>query len=475
MIEKLAKFFGLVICAVIAVYYVPPIIGWVFHMGTLVAYFRAKPKDEPFWMAYFLLLSDGFFGFFGLYEAVISLLPGLPPIELGQVYIILSVIKARAIKADYQPFYWPPLMVMGIYLIFLVVQGYVLGVEMELNVQFRILKWLTPLLLFYSVPRLFKEVEQYKELFVYLFPMAFVTLGAQLFTIMLGRSPMQVFGIKEKVWFAIQVSSEKTYRGFYNDNVIIITYFGALYFLAIKKFFFRNIYLFAVLGANFASVFLSATRGWTIFSVFILSLSFALVIKFDKKRVSAMFALLIVAIIGTQSVPILRTQVNNAVRRMLTLEALAEGDATADGTLIRLTERGPRVMKKWSQSKLTGWGFSNGFMESDDFHVGNQNILMHSGIIGALLMAIFIGFFILKQAMRWLTLPRDHLMRDVMLLCPIFFMGWFIIHSSSQQEFSYYQFPGPGIIQAAFFSLAALSYQLTLNTPKDDGEQAIDG
>ncbi len=459
---KLARFFALVLTAIVANYYLPEFAGWIFHVATLAVYYKAKQEDEPFWLAYFLILSDGFFGFFGLYEAAVSLLPGLPPIDTSQLYIILSVIKAAAIKPDYRPFYQTHLQILGIYLIFLVIQGYVLGVHLELNVQFRIIKWITPLLLLYSIPRLFSRMEHYRDLFVYIFPVVFVTLGAQLFTIMTGTSPMQVFGIKQEVWFAVKVSAKKTYRGFYNDSVIIISNFAALFFLAYKRRFFSNLYLFAILGANFASIFLSATRGWTIYMVFVMALSFVFVVRFDRQRMVTIMGMLLIAVIASQSIPIIRTQVNNSVKRMLTLEKLAEGDATAGGTLIRLTERGPKVMKKWEQSKLTGWGFSNGFMESNDFHVGNQNILMHSGIIGAGLMIIFVGYFMLKPSLRYLALPGDSPVKQAMVLFPIYFMGWFIIHSSSEQEFSYYQFPSSGIIQAVFFSMAALTYQESL-------------
>lgn len=471
ILPKLAKFFALVLTAIVANYYVPDFVGWVFHVATLVAYYKAKPEEEPFWLAYFLVLSDGFFGFFGLYEASISLMPGLPPIDTSQLYIILSVIKASAIKLDYRPFYQTLLQILGIYLIFLVVQGYVLGVSLELNVQFRIIKWIAPLLLLYSIPRLFRQMEQYRDLFIYLFPVVFVTLGAQLFTLMSGTSPMQVFGIKQDVWFAVKVSAKKTYRGFYNDAVIIITNFAALFFLAYKRRFFSNLYLFAILGANFASIFLSATRGWTIYMVFVIALSFVFVVKFDRQRVMTIIGMLLIAVIASQSIPIIRTQVNNAVKRMLTLEKLAEGDATAGGTLIRLTERGPKVMKKWEQSKLTGWGFSTGFMEANDFHVGNQNILMHSGIIGAGLLIIFIGYFMLMPSLKYLALPGDSMVKHTMLLFPIYFMGWFIIHSSSEQEFSYYQFPSSGIIQAVFFSMAALAYQEALEPLPRDRQQ----
>ena len=449
---------ALAVSAILANYYVPYYISTLFHLVTLFYYFRAKPEDEPFWLAYFFILADGFFGFFGLYEVTLRVLPGLPEVEVTQLYIFLSIIKARSTVSNYRPFYQTPLIVLGVYLAFLVVQGYVAGVDLDMNVQFRIVKWIIPLLLLYSIPRLFQSQRQYTELFVYLFPVAFVALGAQIFTILTSSSPVGFFGAKKEIWWAIEVSKEKTYRGLYNESMIIATNLGALFYLALRKSHFSNLYLFGVLIANFGSIYLSATRGWTIYMVFILMTSLLFIIQFDRKRLMSMTTIVFLAILTSQSIPTLRIQTNNAFRRLLTLEKLAEGDATAGGTLIRLTERGPRVMRKWELNKLTGWGFSREFMESNDVHVGNQNILMHSGIIGAALLIFFIGYVVIKLYLRFQGVDHDFLYRRALLLFPIYFMGWFMIHSSSEQEFAYYQFPATGITQAIFFGMIALTY-----------------
>jgi hypothetical protein len=149
------------------------------------------------------------------------------------------------------------------------------------------------------------------------------------------------------------------------------------------------------------------------------------------------------------------------------VESLAEGDLTADGTLSRLTERGPKVMRRWRESPLTGLGFSDRFIISQDGHVGNQNILLHSGIIGACLMAWFFAYFCIRLYNRTILLPRDHPARKALLVFVIFLVGWFLLHSTSEQFFSYYQeAPGIGILYVVFFSFAALIYRETLDHPE---------
>lgn len=456
--RKVSVFLALVLFSILANYFAPKFIASALWVAVLVAY--ARSKDEGFWLAYFLVLSDGFFGFFGMYSAMLAIIPGLPGIEVGQIYIIIGFVKAYGRPLSYTPFYNHLLKILVIYLIFLLVQGYVVGVSLEINVQFRLIKWLVPLFLLYSLPRLFTRVEQYRDVFLYLFPVALMALGAQIFTLVQAHSPMQYFGVAKKAKFAIKVTKEKTYRGLYNEMILLITFFGALFFLAFRPGkYFKTGYLFLILLANFASVFLSATRGWVICFSFSLILSLIFVLRLSPKRIFTLMFLCLIFIFGAQYLPVIGLQITNAVKRLLTLEKLAEGDMSAGGTLIRLNTRGPRVMKKFEEAPLTGLGFSTEFMEHDDFHVGNQNILMHSGIIGYALMHFFFIYFMFRLFVRNLMLPPEHTYKGTLLIFCIFFPAWFMLHSSSQQFFSYYQTVQGGIIQAVFFCMGSLMFE----------------
>lgn len=464
MIRKVAEFLALVIVSLVANYFIPKFFSTVFFIGTLIAYYRSK--DEAFWMAYFLTVSDGFFGFFGLYKCVIAVFPGLPEAEVGQIYIWLTIIKAWKIHLPYRPFYMDFLKVLLIYIIFLLAEGYVVGVKMEMNVQFRLIKWIVPLFLMYSVPRLFTKVEQYRDLFLYLFSVAFMALGAQLYTILNAQSPAQHLGVVKKARYAIKIKAGKTYRGLYNEGILLITYFGALFFLAYKPGkYFPSWLCFAVIMANFSSVFLSATRGWVICFTVSLFLSLLFVLKLSGRRLASIAVLLLIFAFTAQSLPVIGIQITNAIERLMTIGKLAEGDETAGGSLIRLSVRGPAVMKVWAGSPLTGWGFSTIFMNADDFHVGNQNILMHSGIIGYALMHLFFIYFVVKLFMRSTQQSRGSPYKGALLLFSIFFIAWFLLHSSSQQFFSYYQFVIGGIIQAVFFSMGAMMYEESYEYP----------
>lgn len=443
--------------AVAARYFAPGFVANIFFVTTLIAYWYSK--DEPFWLAFFLIVSDGFLGFFGDYQAMLTLIPGLPQIELAQFYALIATIKAWNRKPAYPLFYQGFLVALLVYVIFLVLQGYAAGVSLALNMQFRILKLIVPMLLFFAIPRLFAEERQYRACFSYLFVVTITAFITQVFTVAVGLSPATYLGAADPtVQFAFEVTEGKTYRGFYNCDILVITQFGALFYLAYKRNTFNTMYLFGIVTANFISVLLSATRGWTVSVAMMTALFFMFVMQISAKRLAILSVTAVALVIGILSIPVIRVQIDNSFKRMQTMSAVAEGDLTAGGTLVRLNERAPRVMKVWAESPLTGWGFSSTYFYYQDLHVGNHNWLLHSGVLGVLLMALFFFYFFSKLYLLNGMLPRSHPLRGALLVFIVVFLGWFFLHSSSRQYFAYHFRPNTGIIQALFFSFGGLMY-----------------
>ena len=457
MLTRIAILMGLLAGAIWSTYFGPGFFASIFYIMTLIVYYRSK--DEALWLVFFFVLSDGFIGFFNKYEAVISVIPGLPPIEVGHFYVIMTVIKAYRGKSDNVPFYETLLKIMAIYILFLVAQSYTMGLSLEINVQFRIVKHILPLLLFYSIPRLFDNEQHYRDLFLLLVPFAFIALGAQVFTLMTGAAPSQLLGLQRDLWFLKTAEAGKTYRGFYSTTAVLLSCFGALYYGAVKTNEINKPLLFSVGAADYLSAFSSATRGWVLCFTFVVIMYLIFVLKLGARSVGGIVVTSVIAMVILSSIPVVNKQFTNAYERVLTLEALAGGDVSAGGTLTRLHKHGPKVMKRWAESPLTGWGFSNVFLKEANFHVGNQTILMHSGILGAFIMALFFGVFNLQIVQRSMSLPHINPVKSALLVIPIFFMGWFIIHSTSGQQFAFYSEPGGAMAQAAFFSFAALVYK----------------
>ncbi len=457
MLRKLAVFFALLGVVILATYYAPAAVKTPFYILLLAAYLRSK--NEGMWLVLFLTISDGFWGYFSAYEVVLKLIPGLPPIEVGHLYVALTLVKASNRESPGAFFHDNFLKVIMVYIGFLIFQGYFLGLSPQMNVQFRLIKFLFPLALFVSVPRLFRTEEDFREVFVYLFPMVFLALFAQVFTITTGHTPSQYLGVYKKFWFTVDVAKGKTYRGFYSSGTVLISYFGAFYYLARKENYFNYMYLFSIVAAGLLCVILSATRGWLIGFSLSLFLFLLFVLRLNTKRLATVLLTGGLLVVGLLMIPVVAKQFGNAFKRFTTLEKLAGGDVTAGGTLERIDKRSPRVMDKWSEAPLTGWGFSDTFFKYADFHVANQNVLLHSGILGLTLMVLFFIYYHGMLLSRYLELPRGRPFKDPMLVFVLFFPGWYMIHSSSGQHFSFYQDPCGGIITAFYFSFGAFTFK----------------
>ena len=458
MVKKLIKFFVLIVVAVIASHYTVPLVTTLFFVSVLVVYFRSE-GDEPFWLAFFFIMQDGIVGYFTNFEQLVQVLPGLPAVEAGQLYIGLALVKALRIKeGGFRPFYSQGLQILLIYLVFLVIQGYVWGVSLELNIQFRIIKFILPLFLLYALPKLMTDEKQYWEVLYYLFPITFTVLFAQVYTIQNGRSPAIAWGVAVEASHLFIVTKDIAYRGFYNDGLVLITTLGSFLALGTKEKRFSNSYMYVVIISLFLSIFLSATRGWILGFLLVATGYLFFVSKIRPAQTLKIAAMSILLVTALYSIPVVTIQVDNAWDRFMTLQALAEGDITAGGTLVRLERRSPLVLKRWAESPLTGIGFSNDFFRHGDMHVANQNILLHTGIIGAVALFTFFTFFLVRMFSAYAALPRGHLQKNPLLVFIIFFFGWFLIHSVTSQQFAFYAQPHVGMVIGYYFSFAALTY-----------------
>ena len=188
------------------------------------------------------------------------------------------------------------------------------------------------------------------------------------------------------------------------------------------------------------SILLTATRGWIIASSILLLGTFFL---FGLSRsITKLFRLVIVSVFGfwvvVSQFPVLKPQVDASFERLATIEALAAGDITAGGTLGRLNVRSPKVMKKFWESPVFGWGFSNEYFDNHDQHVGHQNILLNIGVLGyVFIMGLFISIWIKT----WRLSRRKEIRRyegNAPLVYLFSLIAVFVIHSSSTQLWGYH-------------------------------------
>ncbi len=450
--DGIIKFLLLVFITIFVTYKAPRILAYIWYITTLILYFRSN--DEPFWLAFYFTTVDGFLGFFGLYTVTINIFPGLPAVELAQFYILLSFIKAIQVKNKPFVFYNKYLTILLMYMIFLIIWGQMMGFSGEARDYFRIIKLTLPFLLFYTLPRLFPDYESFKRLFGFMFVILICAFLTQLFVLFTGLLPAKITELTPE-----QASEAGGYRGFFNIGVTLMGLFGALFFLSEKSSeYFSKIYLYILILSAYGMAYISATRGWIISFSFIIIFSFLFIPGIRIKNIAqfSIFFLIVISIAFSSN--ILREQITFATSRVGTLKELAEGDITAGGTLSRLSRRSPRVMNIFKQNPVFGWGFSDISRKYSDGHVGNQTILLNSGVIGFILLIGFMVYFSFKLIEMHIFGNKIYLFRNSMPVFIIFLIGWFFIHSTSGQHFHYLGIPDQIIPQAIFFSFGALVY-----------------
>lgn len=450
--KGLFRFFLIIIITIGVTYLQDSRLTSVWCVVLLIMY--ARSDDEPFWLAFFLVTVDGFMSFLGLYSVTIKLIAGLPAIEVAQFYILISLFKAIRKKRGGNVFYLKYLQILFLYLIFLIIWGFVLGFSGNINDYFRIFKSALPLILFYSLPGLFTKPDNYERFFHFIFLVLILGFVTQIFTLISGISLNQIID-----WSDGEIEEGKYFRTFYNTASALLGLLGSLIYLTTKRRTFQtSIYLYLVVLSAYGMAFMSATRGWILSFSFIIVGIFLLVEKFNFIRVVEFLVLASIFIFIGFTNNRIKAQVNYAKERVFTLRTIASGDLSAGGTLQRIEDRSPRVMKKWAERPIFGWGNSDTAREYFDGHVGNQNLLMTTGVVGFALVVGFFLYFSYKLYLIYRKRNRYFCFRSAIAVIIIFLAGWFIIHSTSGQQFGYGGSPVQIMPQAIFFSLGALLY-----------------
>lgn len=420
----------------------------LWYIALLIMYYRSR--NESFWLAFFFVTTDGFFGFLGTYSTLLNLIPGMPGIELAQFYILLSLVKISKQKVKTVPFYRNWTILLFIYTLLLLVVGFVNGLSGDLNVYFKVAKMILPFALCYTIPRLIRTIDEYAALFDLCFFVFMVGFMAQIYTVFTGLSPSAKF--KKEVVEELELG--RNLRSYYNVGISLVSLCGALFFSTLKEQkYFSKIYLNTVVICCFGMAFLSATRGSIIGFGVIILFYYLFISKLQLKNLLLIVGVFIILFTISLSFEKINKQLMFALERSLTLEALAKGDNTAEGTLVRL-ERGPPVMEAWADNPIFGWGFSNVYFEKYDVHVGNQTLLLHSGIIGLILLYGFILYVCGKLISVSRNKNSINPYKKAGLVIPVFTFGWFIIHSTTVQQFAYLGIPNSIFPQAVILALA---------------------
>jgi len=427
--SEITAFVGLLFASFIVNILAIQIIILGFYSLIILVYFNSR-KDS-FWILFFLCVTNNLGGMYGLEQELFSF--GLFSLSLVEGVSFAAIIKIINRRVKRGVYYQKPFLVFILYSGLLVILGFIYGMsfgQTGFGLLYPLLRNVFLLPLFLTIPRLLWDPEILHNLFRLLFAAVVINLLGQAYTLLTGNQLHTLTSgrIIPDVW---------TIRPIYGYYCVFIALFLGFYFLLKPGRGFSFGFAAAIILLSALSIFITATRGWIVSVLFIL-----VAITITTPRLLKRFPLILLGLgIGvffiTQSSPVLERQLEYGMQRLSTIEELVRGDLTAGGTMRRLTDRSPRVIKEFYEKPVFGWGYSTHGLNYHDYHVGNQSILMTGGILGLGIVLYWIFFMVNRPFRLFKTLKRTGRPVPQLKIIPIFLIGLFIIHSSSTQLFGY--------------------------------------
>ncbi|MCD4819031.1 MAG: O-antigen ligase family protein [Candidatus Cloacimonetes bacterium] len=424
VLQELQKIIGLISLLAVAVYWFNPIIRLFIYTIIFAVYYFSR--NNVFWLSlFFILISAPFDLFYGRFSWFILLTSNVG-VPFSVLFYIISYIKVQRISMvnnSFKSYYH----YISIYILFLIVIGLIFGPNQAS--LFRMIIVLPNFTVFIFLPQLLdKEIKIVKFNKIVL-SFSIVIAIFSIIQIILPYNLLKII-TNSKDAFIIDHGVMRQTGGIF---ICLYSFVLSLYYLNLNMKHFTKKFLYIVIFSSLFFIFNSATRGWILASIFILFLYF---LFFKTKSLKLIFTIAMFGVIVILYTPKeVKQNITKSYKRLATISNLTEGDLTADGTLSRLTVRSPKVMNKYIESPIIGFGYSKVTENYHDKHVGNQSLLLSGGILGFLLMygvliaickkIVFFGRIYFKT-------------KNLFIIFIIGIFGILIIHSSSMQMFGFY-------------------------------------
>lgn len=467
-------FFALYAVAIITVYLLPDIVAYIYF-GLLIFLFWRSDKNALWFILAFCLLDPPGNLFPQDFNYGLPFIPGIN-LRFIEVFIYVAFIKAIKQKAKFQTVFLKSYQLLFLLIVLLLLFTALLNTSL-ISILITV-KWLFVWSLVYSIPKLLDKFDDWIFLFRTAFIIVFIGFFSQLLHLVLGHPPSYLFGTDFNPMtvyddFQLEQLDPHNYdvqeaRPLSSSSIVQMAFIGAMFFLKFKKSLFQNNYLLLVIIISYLSILLTATRGWFISFSIALLLYFALVQK-SNKTISAIILVLILVPLLLQ-VPVVRKQLQGSVKRISTVESILRGDISAGGTSAR-DEYSKVLFKYWSESPILGWGFTDFYKDNGNGHAGLANLLFSVGILGYLIFIYFWYklFFIPIQTIKRLSITNPF--KRSLIVLSIGFLTFFILHSTSGQQFGFYLGFGSGILsQTLFYSFSSYFIMQAL---KAEGDLAV--
>lgn len=425
-----------IIAAAFFVYFTTPLISRIAFLLFLIPVWRTKA--DFYWLAFMLVTLDMPGGLFSggtvgdPYRLPIYNITSGVSFAFQELYMIILFVKAiakRRSNAMFRDFpYNRQLHIIMLLLVILIIISIFLGTS--LTSLRNLYKNLLNLSLFYSIIYVFQKHEDIVNFFKALFPFSFVAVLLQIYGMVSGQQLVALF--RPDVTITQGVLAGDLLRPIELAIVLLACSFGSFLFIGGRHGPFSLPYLISINVIAFTGILMTATRSW--FMGF--SSMFIVFFILNYRRIGTVifrfFIGILLFVVVFTFIPFIGDQVKNAFTRLETISDLTAGDPTAGGTLFRLTERAPRVMEGfWNSTIIFGAGYSDLYYRHGDGHVGFHNILLHTGIIGFIVLIGFAVVLFLKP-LRLSRIPSKHAYRDALRNLPLLIPALMLINSSTQ-------------------------------------------
>ncbi|HPI68630.1 MAG TPA: hypothetical protein PL003_05350 [Bacteroidales bacterium] len=231
-------------------------------------------------------------------------------------------------------------------------------------------------------------------------------------------------------------------------TLVFYSLIASIYYIITRTVRFRPMYLWVIVFISALFIINSATRGWMIATgiLFLLTLAY-----YYRQIVSGRIFLTLIFTMGVGYLLLpdnIRSNMASSFVRLSTVESVLEGDMTAGGTASRWDLRGPKVLTRFNESPVFGFGLSKVSADYYDGHVGNHNLLLVGG---------YTGLIIVWGTVFWIILffyrfdKRNGRFKGVFIF-GIALIAIMIIHSTSRTMVSFYMPVDTAFLIALFFN-----------------------
>lgn len=385
-------------------------------------------RDKIKWLVFLLFISELPGGFFYSFNQSFLLSQRYNFSLLGLFsccYIGLVLYKGRI--GIMHSRYKIELLLFIFYFVFLLLYSILNGISLVriLDVLFNFI----PFLWILALGTIFKTYSDIKRFILLASMFNYLHVISQIFVF--------IYGVELATFFTGFPGRDFGGRVAYGSLLMMLGLIGNLILYKTEKEKTR-LYLFNILLFTLSFV-LTATRGYIIAVGIMVMVAMLYRLKVNIiKIVSAVVIFFALIFVFELNKPI-----KDSFLRLSSLAAVYEGDLTAEGTLSRITERGPKVMEQYKKSPIIGFAFTDTYTKFNDGHVGNQNILLNAGIIGYLIVVLLLIRFIFV-----IQKNKNRINKLNLTIIQLSMFGYFIIHSSSSQIFAFA--PGASFIRVAF-------------------------